>query len=147
MLARATNIISWEYWNDTEKKLTDKKEENEELDFFEQEKENSVENILSSKIYNDGDDILITPFFPVYKNSTFKPSDRWECWIGHTNFKIDQDFLSFLNKKVDGISCLNVLDPYCFSIGIGRLFTFDKVRAQIELKIKGTDDISGSNQG
>lgn len=147
MLPKMTNQISWEYWNDRERELAQPaNNESDEGDFFEKEKEGALDNILSAKMM-EVDEVIFTPFFPVYKNSTFKPSDRWECWIGHTNFKIDEDFLNFLNKKADGISCLNVLDPYCFSIGIGRLFTFDKVRAQIESKIKGTNEFSGSDQG
>lgn len=140
------NQISWEYWNDKEKELAEKNEnekneENEE-DFFSQEKDNPFSNLN----FNPEDNIIVTPFFQVKKNSAFKPSDRWECWIGHTNFKIDEEFLNFLNLEVDGLGCLNILDTYCFAIGVAKLFSFESVRLQIERKIKGSDEVSGSDQ-
>lgn len=145
MQTKATNKISWEYWNDKEKelcKIDEPEEDGDDVEFL-SEKENQLSSVLFSQ---NSDDVIITPFFPIKKSSVFKPSDRWECWIGYTNFRIDESFLKFLNKQVDGVSCLNVLDPYCFAIGVGKLFTFDFVRLQIEKNIKGTHEISGSDR-
>lgn len=141
MQAKTSNTIVWEYWNDKEKELCEKDFKENEEDFS-LEKNNEFSPI---SFPSEGDDVVITPFFPVRKNSYFKPSDRWECWIGNMNFKIDQEFLKFLNLSVDGVACLNVLDTYTFALGVAKLFDFNSVRSQIERKIKGQNEISGSS--
>jgi hypothetical protein len=59
----------------------------------------------------------------------------FECWIGHTNFRITNNDVHILNKKIDGIGCLKVLSPYRFFIGIERMFNFSCVRTQIQDKL------------
>jgi hypothetical protein len=143
MQAKASNTISWEYWNDKERELCKKdppeKEGDEDISL---EKNNEFSPISFPM---EADDVVITPFFPVRKGSYFKPSDRWECWIGNMNFRIDEEFLNFLNLETDGVGCLNVLDPYTFALGVAKLFDFNSVRSQIERKIKGQNEISGSS--
>tara|TARA_R110001599_G_scaffold72731_1_gene201667 strand:+ start:445 stop:1068 length:624 start_codon:yes stop_codon:yes gene_type:complete len=67
--------------------------------------------------------------FPI--DSMFKPSDRWACWIGTTNFDITHNMFDVL-KNIEGIECLRILGRYTFIVGIPCTFTFRDVRISIE---------------
>ena len=78
--------------------------------------------------------LIHTPlgFFPI--DSHLKPSDRWDCRIGHTNFEITQSTKDILNR-VDGIEALKVIGRYTFFIGIAKMFKFKDVRVDIEKQL------------
>lgn len=78
--------------------------------------------------------LLHTPlgFFPI--DSLLKPSDRWDCRIGHTNFEITQSTKDILNR-IDGVEALKVLGRYTFFIGIATMFKFKDVRVDIEKQL------------
>ena len=78
--------------------------------------------------------LLHTPlgFFPV--DSPLKPSDRWDCRIGHTNFEITQSIKEMLNS-IEGVEALKVLGRYTFFIGIAVMFKFKDVRVDIEKQL------------
>ena len=76
-----------------------------------------------------------TPFGYYEDIDDFSPYNMFECWIGHTNFRITNGHVQILNKKIDGIGCLKVLSPYRFFIGIEKMFNFSCVRMQIQDKL------------
>ena len=78
--------------------------------------------------------LLHTPlgFFPI--DSPLKPSERWDCRIGHTNFEITQSTKDILNR-IDGVEALKVLGRYTFFIGIATMFKFKDVRVDIERQL------------
>lgn len=76
-----------------------------------------------------------TPFGYYDINDQFSPYNMFDCWIGHTNFRIRQSDFHILNKEIDGIGCLKVISPYRFFIGIERMFTFPSVRIQIQKEL------------
>jgi len=78
--------------------------------------------------------LLHTPlgFFPI--DSPLKPSDRWDCRIGHTNFEITQSTKEILNC-IDGVEALKVLGRYTFFVGIATMFKFKDVRVDIEKQL------------
>jgi hypothetical protein len=122
--------ITWEYWNEKEKEFLDsenKDKNKENNDFLQSEKNDLIPTIP----FNENP-LMLGPFGAVEKKSIFKPTDRWECWIANTNFKITEDFYNFLNEKVDGISAFKILDPYSFAIGVAKLFEFKDVAIQIK---------------
>lgn len=78
--------------------------------------------------------LLHTPlgFFPV--DSPLKPSDRWDCRIGHANFEITQSVRKSLNS-IEGIEALKILGRYTFFIGIAKMFKFKDTRVDIEKQL------------
>lgn len=73
-----------------------------------------------------------TPFGYYEIDDDFSPYNMFDCWIGHTNFKITKKDFNILNKEIDGIGCLKILSPYRFFIGIEKMFSFPAVRIQIQ---------------
>jgi hypothetical protein len=79
--------------------------------------------------------ILYTPIGPYPEESMLKPSDRWDCWMGYTNFPVTNKISSVLNKDIDGIEALKILGKYSFFIGVARMFDISDVRKAIEERL------------
>ena len=99
------------------------------------EDEGSDENIVGRLI--NFEDLLVsdkvrTPFGWYNIEDDFSPYNMFECWIGHTNFKLTKKDFDILNNDINGIGCLKVLSPYRFFIGIEKMFSFAAVRIQIQ---------------
>ncbi len=79
--------------------------------------------------------ILYTPIGPYPEESMLKPSDRWDCWIGYTNFPVTNKVSSTLNKDIEGVEALKILGKYSFFIGVAKLFDITNIRKEIEEKL------------
>jgi len=76
-----------------------------------------------------------TPIGVYSVDSMFKPSDRWDCWIGQANFEITEEVKKDL-MEIPGVACLKIMDRYSFFIGVSALqFKFNEVRCDIENKL------------
>lgn len=124
-------IIGWENWSQIEKELTDDFPELEELASEEEEGLITSDFLMGPILQEMRPQVIQTPFGNVSYDSKFKPSDRWDCWLGHTNFNITEDILSKM-KEIEGVDVLRILSRYSFCIGIGKMFNFSQVRKDIE---------------
>ena len=95
--------------------------------------------LLSPELFLQQQRVLYTPMGPYPEESLMKPSDRWDCWLGYTNFSITNEIEEEiggdnegLKEGVDGIEALKVLGRYPFFIGVGKLFDIREVRENIE---------------
>jgi hypothetical protein len=131
MTARKT--IAWESWN---AKVENHQLEAVELDTQDQsytEIEHLQSEIIPSEILVPQPRVVHTPLGVYPEESLLKPSDRWDCWIGHTNFDITNSVVTKLESDVDGIEALKILGRYSFFIGVGRLFDITQVRKDVEV--------------
>lgn len=126
--------IVWEHWNSKEvedpiDKLIESHddEDNEEESSY---KDDSM-NQFMPQFFDSNSTPIITPFGQYPSNSKLKPSDRWDCWIGNTNFTITEE-RALKIEKIEGIAALKILDRYSFCIGIAKLFDMRDVRLCIE---------------
>lgn len=62
-------------------------------------------------------------------------SNKFNFWIGHTNFKITQRDLSILDDLIDGVESLAIVSPYRFIVSIGHLFNETQIKKIIEKTI------------
>ena len=122
--------ISWERWN--AKVLVDAPEEpvKEETPTYE-----PVEEQVDYLVPFQTARVIYTPLGAFPEESILKPSDRWDCWIAHTNFPVTSKILNILNEEIDGIEVLKIMGKYSFFVGIARLFDIRDVRKQIDDKI------------
>ena len=79
--------------------------------------------------------VVYTPLGAYPEESILKPSDRWDCWTAHTNFKVTHGIKNILNEKIDGVEVLKITGKYSFFIGVARMFSISDVRKQIDEKI------------
>ena len=128
--------IVWESWNAQEEEYlynleSELKElENELLG----EAGSGAMNFLPAIGDSSAFGILHTPVGVYPTESMFKPTNRWDCWIGTTNFDITSSINKRL-KKTEGIEALRILGRYTFFIGIPITFNFKDVRKNIEKTI------------
>tara|TARA_R110002020_G_scaffold93738_1_gene225965 strand:- start:1092 stop:1730 length:639 start_codon:yes stop_codon:yes gene_type:complete len=87
--------------------------------------------LLSPEMFLQPQKLIFTPLGIYPQDSTLKPSDRWDCWMGYTNFDITTG-ISTRIELVEGVEALRILSRYSFFVGIGKLFEIKDVRRDIE---------------
>lgn len=105
-----------------DKEEEDEEETNEPINFL------NLQDLVGSRK-------IRTPFGFYSEDDDFSPYNMFECWIGHTNFRITKEDFDTLNNEINGIGCLKVISPYRFFIGIEKMFAFPLVRIQIQKEL------------
>lgn len=126
--------VMWESWNEKEIELVEGSPlDSMILDSLEDNEDQStqMENMLSPLMAELQSPIVHTPFGAVSSDSALKPSDRWQCWIGYTNFDLTHK-ISDKMKIINGVEALKIMSRYTFCIGVGKMFNFTNVRKDIE---------------
>ena len=101
--------IAWQSWNAM---VTEFYESDMDLALLEElfsshTHEEPNENTL--KFLDPAPRVLYTPYGPFPTDSFLKPSDRWDCWICHTNFDVTVSIIENIEE--------------IFSIGLNRAIT------------------------
>jgi len=131
--------ITWTSWNAIADDYIESiilESEEMQRDLEESAKESSNEGMIFAPMFDQIKPITIhTPMgiFPL--DSLWKPSDRWDCWIGTTNFSIRKSTGKILKNDVEGIEALKIMGRYTFFIGVPFIFDFTSVRKDIETKL------------
>lgn len=127
-------IIAWENWNEIERELSEDITLEDIMD-EEEDGQNQMglptDFLMPAMLSDMKPQIIQTPFGNVSADSRLKPSDRWDCWMGYTNFGITEDIQSKM-QNVDGVDALKVMSRYSFCVGVGKMFEFSEVRKDIE---------------
>jgi len=129
--------IAWESWNaKVEEIITPPSEPQSQEKDTSEPPYNDIENyeLLSPDIFLQPQKILYTPMGPYPEESLMKPSDRWDCWLGYTNFDISKSVEDQI-ENVEGIEALRILGRYSFFMGVGKLFNIKNVRTDIEKEL------------
>ena len=134
--------IAWQSWNAIVEEYCEK---NSELDVLEElllaQEMQEAHTEMPIKFIEPAPRIIYTPYgvFPV--ESPLKPSDRWNCWLGYTNFDLTHAVQDIL-EEVSGVEAVKTLGRYSFFMGIGKLFNPTDVRLNIENILTDTTHIS-----
>ena len=123
--------IAWESWNAKLEGLQQELIDENEPTYLENEHIQSSE-LIPTEMFITPPRVIHTPLGVYPEDSLLKPSDRWDCWMGHTNFDITNNMASKLDLEIDGVEALKILGRYSFFIGIGKLFDIAQVRKDIE---------------
>lgn len=123
--------IAWESWNAKEIEIIESLE-----DFNQIETEtDSEDGQVGIPIFISQTRNITTPFGLYDESSMFRPAEKWDCWICHTNFNITASIFDKVNR-VAGVESLVVMGRYTFCIGIAKLFKSSAVKKVIEKEIK-----------
>ena len=93
------------------------------------------------KFFDPGPSVIYTPYGAFSVDSCLKPSNRWDCWFGYTNFDITFAVLEEI-ESIEGVESVKVMGRYTFFIGIGKLFGSTEVKLNIENVLTDTQHIS-----
>ena len=126
--------IAWESWN-AKVDLLSSVEPIQQVEEQEYEMDQMAQFPIDPGFILEQQRVLYTPIGPYPEESMLKPSDRWDCWIGYTNFPITNNISNTLNKDVAGIEALKILGKYSFFIGVAKLFDISDVRKSIEERL------------
>lgn len=126
--------ITWKSWNVIESGIIEKNSNflfeitrPEQDEPFDQEEGRQLEELNNVPIPL----MVQTPIGVFPQDSYFLPSNRWDCWVGFTNFDITYSLQSKI-EEVAGVERLKVIGRYTFFIGVGELFNIRDVRQEIE---------------
>jgi len=122
--------ILWESWNAKISPEEEKEPPQQEVAY-----EMSEEQVSPDFFIPVQSRLIYTPMGAYPEDSILKPSDRWDCWIAHTNFPITGNIANILNNDIDGIEVLKIMGKYSFFIGVAKLFDIRDVREKINEKI------------
>lgn len=125
--------IAWESWN--AKVASYMESNNDTITDIDESAFGTQLDSLEKDLFYSVSRIMYTPIGPYPEESMLKPSDKWDCWIAHTNFPITGHILNILNNDIEGIEALKILGKYSFFIGVAKLFDIADVRRQIDEKI------------
>ena len=121
--------LAWESWNS---KFDIVEEETEPvLEEEESSETESMELLLPSESLFLPPKTRTTPIGEYAEDSLLKPSDRWDCWICHTNFDITNEIVEKI-EEVSGVEVLKIMGRYSFFIGVAKMFDIKEVRHEIE---------------
>jgi hypothetical protein len=127
--------IAWENWNVLEEEMLAMENDNFPPGFIDDAEEEEDEELspmpLSSLLMMGGSKNIETPLGVYSETSILKPSSRWDCWIGHTNFEITKNIGDII-EEIPGVEALKIMGRYSFFIGVARLFSIKDVRKDIE---------------
>lgn len=140
------NKIAWESWNEMIAETPSSPEPNSSSQTYYDEEGSASEVDPSMMAYLDNmypaeKSIISTPFGMFYQESHLRPSQRWDCWMGYTNFDITPSVLAKI-ETVAGVEAIKVLGRYTFFVGIGKMFKFREVRSDIESMLTGEKTLS-----
>ena len=131
--------IAWQSWNAKVEEIM----ASDDSSSFPQEVEPSETDyseidippeLLSQEMFLQQQKILYTPLGAFPEESPMKPSDRWDCWVGHTNFSITNNIADVI-EEIEGVEALRILGRYSFFIGVGKLFDIKDVRTAMEKEL------------
>lgn len=91
-------------------------------------------DFFSPEMFMQQQRLIYTPLGVYPEESCLKPSDRWDCWMGHSNFDITNEIADKI-ELINGIEALRVMGRYSFFIGVGKLFDIKEVRTDIEKEL------------
>jgi len=130
--------IAWEKWDETaflqDEHLEPEKPEEQKPSLFEEAEEQEISAHLDAQFFGMGGfppPKVRTPLGLFSVDDPMRPSNMFDCWIGHTNFDITHN-LQLKIEEVPGIEAFRVMSRYRFFIGVGKLFLFRDVRQEIQ---------------
>jgi len=143
--------ITWEKWIDILPEENNSSiildgDDNSEKDMFNNEEEFIEGNFEQFFEFNHQPLKINTPLGVYELNEPLSPSNMYDCWIGHTNFRIMDSDINVLENEIDGIEQIKVMSKYRFFIGVAKMFEFKNVRIDIDKKIcKKPDHLNYKN--
>lgn len=77
---------------------------------------------------------IMTPFGILPLTEQSLASSHFKFWVGHTNFKLFEDYLKVI-ESCDGVESVNIFTPYRFRISVGKMFKDRDVMNNIRGKL------------
>ncbi len=126
--------IAWESWNAIAEEILVEDLVMPDISEDASYMDSNPEQAAPQEIFLSAPKVIHTPMGGYPFESTLKPSDRWDCWTGYTNFDVTNLVANRIGLA-DGVEALKVIGRYSFFVGVGKLFDIKDVRAIIEKEL------------
>ena len=115
--------VYWEKWIDAFEEEDSEIDIDEEMNNVEELFTNEENLLEQEQLLKSTSHIrsIITPFGILPLTEETKASNRFKLWVGHSNFKLTEDFYKVIGQQ-PGIEALDILTPYRFRIAVGKMF-------------------------
>jgi len=77
---------------------------------------------------------VMTPYGMLPLTDDTLASRKFKFWVGHANFRLTEDYYSVIGST-EGVETLDILTPYRFRIGIGKMFVDRTVMSSVRDKM------------
>lgn len=118
--------IAWEKWWDQNLDY----EDHEPVEDEEYEEHSDPTSLMFTPI-NFMPQKISTPVGEFDPEDPLCPTNMFDCWVGHTNFRLSSSDLDKISNT-DGVECFEQITPYRFFIGVGKMFNFVTVYTLIQ---------------
>jgi len=126
--------VYWEKWTDAfeEEEVAAPEFGQDESEYSEEDE--SVEDIFQLGSLSPPIKGYMTPFGLMPLTEQSLASTHFKFWVGHSNFKLTNVFYNVIGETL-GIETLDIMTPYRFRIGIGKLFKDRTVMVNVREKM------------
>tara|TARA_R100000963_G_scaffold35096_1_gene31949 strand:- start:3810 stop:4232 length:423 start_codon:yes stop_codon:yes gene_type:complete len=73
---------------------------------------------------------VMTPYGMLPLTDDTLASRKFKFWVGHSNFRLTEDYYSIIGPT-EGVETLDILTPYRFRIGVGKMFIDRTVMSRV----------------
>jgi hypothetical protein len=77
---------------------------------------------------------VMTPYGMLPLTDDTLASRKFKFWVGHANFRLTEDYYSIIGPT-EGVETLDILTPYRFRIGVGKMFVDRTVMSSVRDKM------------
>ena len=77
---------------------------------------------------------VMTPYGMLPLTDDTLASRKFKFWVGHSNFRLTEDYYGIIGRT-EGVETLDILTPYRFRIGVGKMFVDRKVMCDVREKM------------
>jgi len=129
------NDVYWEKWTDAfeeEEEVVTSESDHHEHAYMDEEE--SVEESFLMEGAGVPIKGYMTPFGLMPLTEQSLASKHFKFWVGHSNFKLTHVFYKVIGEIL-GIETLDIMTPYRFRIGIGKMFKDRTVMVNVREKM------------
>ena len=73
---------------------------------------------------------VMTPYGLMPLTDDTLASRKFKFWVGHANFRLTEDYYRVIGR-IEGVETLDILTPYRFRIGVGKMFVDRNVMSDV----------------
>ena len=73
---------------------------------------------------------VMTPYGMLPLTDDTLASRKFKFWVGHSNFRLTEDYYNIIGPT-EGVETLDILTPYRFRIGVGKMFVDRTVMSRV----------------
>ena len=77
---------------------------------------------------------VMTPYGMLPITDDTLASRKFKFWVGHSNFRLTEDYYNVIGPT-EGVETLDILTPYRFRIGVGKMFVDRTVMISVRDKM------------